>query len=579
MLHKNFTVFDLKNIDDEIKELKKIDFESPKSTVVKIEVLFKLQNLSNTQKFYLSTLQEEFKNTFNPEKLIKTLNKFRKDTDYLDGFLKDEVFEAKKSLEQLNEEYKDIKSVKLCWIENYENSVKKVIQILEEEKNIINKQIRSSDLTKNKELSDRFLEKEKMIYEIYGAQNSILDSKAAVSRFLEKRLPNSMLYDFLNVTKLLYKYKIFSLFGLMLSGALLCIPYFLKVGKVPEISLGDLPMSLLTISILGFLCIFIFALLLLLQSYFISAISQNFPNKYIISKNIFYILTVINLLFILLIPFAYNKISVVTENFNKIIDYFFYYYLINLLISFSIFAKLSKRLSDSIISFMFTFIIDFFIIAIVFLKFEYINFMVLLYFIMFIASIRAISMSRFFEYKIIISLSFIVATLLIISALSGSFVRLISLANYNETFTIKKEFLPKSILNLPNCFYGYKFTCIDDSISNKDGITVKNLLVRIKSDGKYYLSASALKDNDFNITKESLKLYQDESLTDINIAKRTEEIFKIPACIDKNKPCFTSDDKSGEITVKNYHDMFKGFVKENNNFYINFQISEKNIIN
>lgn len=126
-----------------------------------------------------------------------------------------------------------------------------IIKVLNSEKCIIGNQINSTNITQRKRFSNEFYDQEKILYELYQKMPPDTIKSSNLLEYINKHLYNAMSCDFLNLIKFCYKYKIFSPIVFIFFGMLLCMPYFVSIRAMPEISLSDIPISLLAISMMG----------------------------------------------------------------------------------------------------------------------------------------------------------------------------------------------------------------------------------------------------------------------------------------------------------------------------------------
>ena len=86
--------------------------------------------------------------------------------------------------------------------------------------------------------------------------------------------------------------------------------------------------------------------------------------------------------------------------------------------------------------------------------------------------------------------------------LSGAFVRIAGIGNYQTDLDIKRENIP-GYINLENIkckdkpnedINFIKYTCISDEMSSST-VKFKNILVKVKSDGRYWLEVVSKDQN------------------------------------------------------------------------------------
>ena len=116
--------------------------------------------------------------------------------------------------------------------------------------------------------------------------------------------------------------------------------------------------------------------------------------------------------------------------------------------------------------------------------------------------IRLLQISRQFAYKVLLFVLSFMALVLLLFA-SGFFVRVVGLANYQTDFDIKKENIPQyvNLENINKCkntqdkdINFIKYTCISDKMPSST-VKFKNILVKVKSDGRYWLEVIAKNQN------------------------------------------------------------------------------------
>ena len=92
--------------------------------------------------------------------------------------------------------------------------------------------------------------------------------------------------------------------------------------------------------------------------------------------------------------------------------------------------------------------------------------------------IRLLQISRQFAYRVLLFVLSFMALVFLLFA-SSFFVRAVGLANYQTDFDIKKE-------NIPEYINFIKYTCISNEMPSST-VKFKNILVKVKSDGRYWL--------------------------------------------------------------------------------------------
>lgn len=466
MFERDFTNFDLENINNELYELQKINFEALECNINEIYKL--IEDIKNSNPIDNCKFVCDFIKQKNINKLIKICTIYKQD----------EILRLLNNLKANGVDFLDINKLVL-----YKSRVEKIIKLLTEEKNIINNHLQSTNLKYNKLLYNNFLEKEKMIYDNYGLQSNIFENvNIKLNKFNEIHMSESMKFDFLNLLKIVYNYKIFSISGLIFFGVLLCFPYFFTIKKVPEISLGDLPLSLINISIFGLLyLICIFASMMYIP-YLLSILSKS-EFKY--SKITKFILILVNFFFLLIVS---NM-----AKFETIILYIYIIYIIVVIILILILGIISTRIAESLLA---SFIICIFDMSFVIIALKYQEIVSILFFIFPIVLTRIIALSNHYNYTITTILSLMFSTAVAFS-MSSIIISQIGLANYKDNFIIPNEYiLDKSVLNLKLCDTSpTNLSCIIKTDENKTSF--KNLLVKVKSGGKFYFETIS---NDANTT-------------------------------------------------------------------------------
>lgn len=96
---------------------------------------------------------------------------------------------------------------------------------------------------------------------------------------IQSHLINAMKYDFRCILGFCMRRKIFSVFNFVLLGALLCVPYFIAIGKPLEISLGSIPFSMLKVFIIGIVYIVLCLLFCVVQNILLFRVSYYSPSR------------------------------------------------------------------------------------------------------------------------------------------------------------------------------------------------------------------------------------------------------------------------------------------------------------
>ncbi|OCR88968.1 hypothetical protein CFT12S00416_03975 [Campylobacter fetus subsp. testudinum] len=477
MLERDFTNFDLENINNELYELQKINFEALECNINEIYKL--IENIKNSNPIDNCKFVCDFIKQKNINKLIKICTIYKQD----------EILRLLNNLKANGVNFLDIDKLAL-----YKSRVEKIIKLLTEEEKIIDNQLKSTDLKYNKLLYNNFLEKEKMIYDNYGLQSNIFENvNIKLNKFDESHMSESMKFDFLNLLKIAYNYKIFSITGLIFFGALLCFPYFFTIKKVPEISLGDLPLSLIGISIFGLLYLIFIFIFTLYPPYFLSLLSKP---KFKYLKITKFTLILVNFFFLFIVSNIAKFETIYEIDMGLIFESVICIYIIVTIIAILILGISSKKFTESFLVFIMICLFDILFILITNLKYQEINILLIFFFVFPIILTRIIALSNHYNYIIatILSSMFSIA---VAFSMSSIIISRIGLANYKDDFMIPNEYISdKRVLNLKLCdANATNLSCIIKTDENKTSF--KNLLVKIKSSGKFYFETIS---NDVNTT-------------------------------------------------------------------------------
>lgn len=466
------------------------------------------------------------------------------------------ITNSEEIINSINKYEQNINKETIARNKNYEVNKKQIILTLSEEKDMIYSYMNSNDLNERKKLKEKISEKEKLLYKRYNSFYLLFDNKN-LQNFIKKHTQKAVIYDIKNIFNYIFKsynnifiiYMAFTIF--------LMFSYFIfQSEKIPDITLTESALQLGYVFVVGSIYLFCIFLMLYLQSYALSEIRGKIKPK----VGYGYIAINFILILIVVILFYVDKIQYA----DIIFKYLFYCIII---FNFIFIAYCLYEINDILVAILFLLsaLIDFCIIFFIYFKLNEIEAIFLQYFLILLFTARLFSFT-YYKYEFIIGI-YLVLTFVTLMLLSPFFVKLSGLANYEESYTIKNEFLPKSIKNLPNCFNNYHKTCVDKELSDENKTTLKNLLFRVKSDGKYYFRAK-IYANDFNVTKEILSFYKNE---DFNLTKRAISIFKVQICKNSsNLDCFT--EQNSTINIKNYKLDFKNNHKD-------FHIKKENILN
>lgn len=378
-------------------------------------------------------------------------------------------------------------------------------RLLKSEDIIIKSQKVSIDKEKCNRLYIDFLKTEKSIYNTYKRMGTKAYNKPEYKDFLKKHSINAMEYDLRNTIKFLIKHKVFSILNLIFLGALFCVPYFIKIAKSPEISLGSMPMSLVMAAFIGLIYGLYFLFFYVSQNIFLF---RAFNGNSSTSKKVFITINILLFVIMALAPFVVDKImsikclSLNTESAANCL--FFMYSILTIFTFVCMFKKSDKKEPSScILSFCLIFITDLLILLITYYNYNdgFMIFITILLYIWIIFMRFLALFSSLLDYKFAFGLG-IIFTILVMIFLSGTFVRITGIANYQTDLDIKKENIPRYI-NLENIecknkpdedINFIKYTCISNEKSSQ-AVEFKNILVKIKSDGRYWLEVIAKDQN------------------------------------------------------------------------------------
>lgn len=304
------------------------------------------------------------------------------------------------------------------------------------------------------------------------------------------------------------KYKIFSVLNFVVFGALLCIPYFLELRRVPEISIGSIPISLVAVFAIAVFLTLYFCILVFLQNYFLFRCWYESKNKI---KYCFIGVDFVAILLMALFPLIYYILNLSYSShrclndigclFGRCLD-------LHAVLLVYFFCKFwwdnKDELSNIFLAAFLIFISDLLILIAIYFNYadEYILIVVSMAILSFL--IRLLQISRQFAYRVLLFvLSFMALVFLLFASNSGFFVRVVGLANYQTDFDIKKENIPEyvNLENINKCkntqdkdINFIKYTCISDKMPSST-VKFKNILVKVKSDGRYWLEVIAKDQN------------------------------------------------------------------------------------
>ena len=580
MFERNFTYKDLEQVETEIENMHEaLANVYDKSCIWKISrALDKLKNsnFSSTEKYIIAIFESEYVKRMNrANKAINFLQKFIKQDDFkiLSDTARGLINEIEQYLLVLKQDniYSANRTAFRTTIIKYIKSIK----ILKEEKEIIERYIKSRNIKERKNLNYEFFEKENVLYDVYNNLNNILEDVSIMQSYI-RHMKNSMYFNFLNLISIAAKHTVLLFWMVVFIGGAFCLPYFFKIGIPPQINVNEIIPLLLFIGILGLAYVVTVGLLSFIGSYFIFNVKTN--QKWI---NRYFIITQIYLFAILTIPFLY-EIKFFSKYLNPILNNFGIILVVYFIASISYFVLSmfkTGKFKDDVNLFIFLHpLFDFLLIVIVYSGYKDIVLPVFLCFFLIVLMIRIAAFSKYFDYKTVFWLSFFIG-LGPIYLLSSDFVRMIKLANYKANFTVKNEFIESEKLDkIPLCFKDYNDTCKNLKLSDDNKTAINNLIVKVKFDEQYFFKVQVPKD-EFNITKERIVHYQDGNLTDIS--EKMFKIFKVKECeYDSAASCYIDNDKEGNITIKHYHKDTENIMQdENGKYFIEFKVKKENILN
>ncbi|MDL0088761.1 hypothetical protein [Campylobacter gastrosuis] len=499
----NFDHNDLEQIDEEIKGLNK-DFKnfyrhrkhiySINKKIIELRKSF-LEN--DDIKYFLEKLDKYEGNVNQAKNFIEkyqTQDSFKR----LLEIQQNQILQIKFDLDILKEN--GIYSIKKSIFKNRVLRSLKILRVLKDQKKLVKQHIKSKSIDEQKSLKMLFLKNESIIYEIYKSFSGKLYANFD-KRYIE-HINNAIQLDVFKAYNWIRKNIILSFWICVFFGACFCVPYFFNIGQIPQTDLSNIIYLLFGISILAFL--YIGYTIVFLMAYGYAIFKNNTENKII--SFIFWIMQIC-MLVICALPFAYDfeKLkwicNIILENFNQAIC--IYILLFVIYFGFGVYKNKTYKDITSLPTLFFSLCFDFLLILFVYKRYQDINFLFLLLTFFLLIFIKAIACLKTFEYKYIFLFSVFVGFAMM-PVLSSDFVRIIKLANYKDSFTIKNEFMSKEILEkIPVCLNDYNATCIDKTTSDENKTTINNLLVKVKFDDRYYFKAHIPKDE--NLTTVSQK--------------------------------------------------------------------------
>ncbi|WP_454990606.1 hypothetical protein [Campylobacter rectus] len=581
MFERNFTYKDLEQIETEIKNMYVVlaNIYKNKSYIWKISrTLDKLKksNFSSVEKIIINIFESGYAKRMNrTDEAIDFLQKFTKQDNFkiLSDTARGLINEIEQYLLVLKQDniYSANRTAFRTTIIRYIKSIK----ILKEEKEIIERYIKSRNIKEQKNLNYEFFEKENVLYDVYNNLSNILEDASIMQSYI-RHMKNSIYFNFLNLISIAAKHIVLLFWMVVFIGGAFCLPYFFKIGIPPQINTTEIIPLLFFVGALGLLYVVTVGLLSFIGSYFIFNVKTN--QKWI---NRYFIIIQIYLFAILTIPFLY-EIKFFSKYLNPILNNFGAILVVYFIVSISYFVLSmfkTGKFKDDVNLFIFLHpLFDFLLIVIVYSGYKDIVPPVFLCFFLIIIVTRIAAFSKYFDYKIVFWLSFLIG-LGPMWLLSPDFVRMIKLANYKANFIVKNEFIESEKLDkIPLCFKDYNDTCKNLKLSDDNKTAINNLIVKVKFDEQYFFKAQVPKD-EFNITKERIMRYQDGNSTDIS--QKMFKIFKVKECEHNSTvSCYIDNDKEGNITIKHYHkDMENIIQNENDKYFIEFPVRKENILN
>lgn len=581
MFERNFTYKDLEQIETEIKNMYVVlaNIYKNKSYIWKISrTLDKLKksNFSSVEKIIINIFESGYAKRMNrTDEAIDFLQKFTKQDNFkiLSDTARGLINEIEQYLLVLKQDniYSANRTAFRTTIIRYIKSIK----ILKEEKEIIERYIKSRNIKEQKNLNYEFFEKENVLYDVYNNLSNILEDASIMQSYI-RHMKNSIYFNFLNLISIAAKHIVLLFWMVVFIGGAFCLPYFFKIGIPPQINTTEIIPLLFFVGALGLLYVVTVGLLSFIGSYFIFNVKTN--QKWI---NRYFIIIQIYLFAILTIPFLY-EIKFFSKYLNPILNNFGAILVVYFIVSISYFVLSmfkTGKFKDDVNLFIFLHpLFDFLLIVIVYSGYKDIVPPVFLCFFLIIIVTRIAAFSKYFDYKIVFWLSFLIG-LGPMWLLSPDFVRMIKLANYKANFIVKNEFIESEKLDkIPLCFKDYNDTCKNLKLSDDNKTAINNLIVKVKFDEQYFFKAQVPK-NEFNITKERIMRYQDGNSTDIS--QKMFKIFKVKECEHNSTvSCYIDNDKEGNITIKHYHkDMENIIQNENDKYFIEFPVRKENILN
>ncbi|WP_169777378.1 hypothetical protein [Campylobacter mucosalis] len=343
-----------------------------------------------------------------------------------------------------------------------ENSIKKLVKLLEEEASIAKLQISSTRIFEKKTLYNSFLEKEKQIFEIYENIDTFKNNEFALIHNI-----NAMRFD---LRKMYQKSRRFSFSISTIFAALLCLPYFIFINKIPSVAIDDISFSLFMILPFG-LFVIVYAGFVFMQNFMLFRIFKEHKRFF---NHIFVLLYNLCLFCLLFLPF--------TKYFNADMLCVLIFAQVFIFVSFVCYITFyTQKILFSIFLVCLTIFVDLLLIFAVYFVF---NEVIALYLFLFFAVLfisRLIANYKIFRYRIQFALSLVLLSLILVF-LNRDFVRLADIANYNADYVIPTKLIPSYVLDLNHDFVKTKVVKFDENLTK-----LENIRVVVKSDDKYFL--------------------------------------------------------------------------------------------
>ena len=408
MFEGDFTYKDLKLVDDEIGALSN----------------FKNLNKQWCHAHNINKIIDKFKHKISIgwgieciENLLTKCIKYENKIDKIRSYVKD-IMDNKYNL--LSEESKKdideiyisltylkengINSINIYTLKKLSADYEKIFKILKEEKEIIDRHIKSRNIKEQKDLNHKFLEKESILYDVYNNLSKALEGASIMQSYI-RHMKNSMHFNFLNLISIAARHIILLFWIVVFAGGFFCLPYFYQIETPPQINTTEIIPLLLFIGAMGLLYTAVIGALSFIGSYFIFNVKTN--QKWI---NIFFIIIQIYLFLILVIPIIYYKF----ESSRKYIDFISNYFgssLIIYFISYVLYAiisilKTNKFKDDVNLFIFFPLLFDFLLMVIIYFRCKEIELPILLCFLMIVFIPKMIALAFFLYYWVRSNLSF-----------------------------------------------------------------------------------------------------------------------------------------------------------------------------